>query len=276
MANFNGSEYLAEALDSILSQSYRDFECIVVDDGSTDASPRIIQEYAAKHPEHIRPLLQRENRGQGVGFNVGVAAARGALVAFVDSDDLWMPHKLERVQEMAERHPDAAFYCHNLFLHMNGAPTERRFRELMAGGDVFGHVKRTGWFPLFVPTSGLVFRKDVLDKVLPIPDAFRTCADGYLTRTSMLYGRVEVTDECWGYYRKHDGNQVFGNAGHNAMRQRYTMLLPALNAYYARQKIDFRFPIPAPWELLYLIHEQRIQRLKSRFSPRRIVRKLLS
>lgn len=248
MANYNGARFLEAALDSVLAQEHAAFECILVDDGSTDTSPEIMRRYAEAHPGRVRALAQPENRGQGAAINLGISAARGELVAFLDSDDLWMPHKLARVQEMAGRDPDAAFYCHNLYLHVDGAPTRQRFRDVIVTGDVFGHVQRTGWFPQFVPTSGLVFPKRVLEKVLPIPEGFRTCADGYLTRAAMVFGRVAGTDECWGYYRRHGTNAVLGSHRHDNVSYREELLIPALNAFYAREKIGFRFPGGPRWK----------------------------
>lgn len=261
LANYNGSAYLGQALDSIMGQTHEDFECVVVDDGSTDASPAIIQKYVQAYPDKVRALLECENCGQGAAFGKGVAAATGEIVAFMDSDDLWMPHKLERVQEMACRLPDAVLYCHNLYMHIDGVPTTKKFREVVVTGDVFGYVQRTGWFPLFVPTSGLAFPRSVLDEILPIPRSFRTCADGYLTRTSMALGRIAGTDECCGYYRRHAANSVLGNCTHNAMAYRETILLPALNDFYRRRRISFRFPLGPKWKRMIEGQARRIVHL---------------
>ena len=88
---FNGERYLAEAVDSILAQTYRPLELIVVDDGSTDGTPGIVRAYGTR----VRGVRQ-ENAGAPAARNRGLRAARGELVAFLDSDDLWHREKLTR------------------------------------------------------------------------------------------------------------------------------------------------------------------------------------
>jgi glycosyltransferase involved in cell wall biosynthesis len=88
---FNGERYLREAIDSILAQSYSRLEVIVTDDGSTDGTPMVIAGFGNR----IRSLRQ-VNQGPATARNLGIRAARGEFVAFLDADDLWHPEKLER------------------------------------------------------------------------------------------------------------------------------------------------------------------------------------
>lgn len=88
---FNGELYLAEALDSILNQTYRRREIIVVDDGSTDQTASVMNRYS----DQAR-LLYQDNAGPATARNNGLTQARGEFVAFLDADDLWHPEKLER------------------------------------------------------------------------------------------------------------------------------------------------------------------------------------
>lgn len=92
MPVFNAEPYLAETIESILRQTLSEFEFIIVDDGSTDASSEIIRRYAAQDGR-IRPLLG-EHRGQGAAANAGIALARGDFIARMDSDDLSLPERL--------------------------------------------------------------------------------------------------------------------------------------------------------------------------------------
>ncbi len=241
MANYNGGKYLAEAIQSVLDQTYPHFEFIIVDDGSTDDSPAIIESFAQRHPDKIRTLLKRENEGQGESFNKGFALSRGKYICFVDSDDVWYRDKLRRLSDLIKSSRTSAIYQHNLFKWRNGAETRERYRALLITGDVFRHSQETRHFPLFAPTSALAFPRSVLEKVLPIPRTFRTCADGYLTRTSFVHGPVASSDECWGYYRIHGANNVFANSKHDGMAYRYGLLIPALNEYYQKQGLEFRF-----------------------------------
>jgi glycosyltransferase involved in cell wall biosynthesis len=88
---FNGERYLREALDSILSQTYRPLEILVVDDGSTDGTAALVAGYG----DRVRSLFQ-PNAGQAAARNLGLSEARGEFVAFLDQDDLWHPEKLDR------------------------------------------------------------------------------------------------------------------------------------------------------------------------------------
>lgn len=85
---YNGERYLAEAIDSVLAQTYQDFELILIDDGSTDRTKEIIQSYPT-----IRYFYQ-ENQGVAAARNLGVAQSRGDYLTFLDADDLWLPEKL--------------------------------------------------------------------------------------------------------------------------------------------------------------------------------------
>jgi glycosyltransferase involved in cell wall biosynthesis len=88
---FNGERYLREALESILAQTYRALEIIVADDGSTDGTPAVVASYGGK----VRYQSQPE-AGPAATRNLGLGAARGAFVAFLDADDLWHSEKLAR------------------------------------------------------------------------------------------------------------------------------------------------------------------------------------
>jgi glycosyltransferase involved in cell wall biosynthesis len=98
---FNGERYLAEALDSILAQTYRPLEVIVVDDGSTDGTAHIVAGYG----ERIS-YLRQANAGPGAARNRGLDAAAGAYVAFLDADDLWHKEKLARQMARFEARPE--------------------------------------------------------------------------------------------------------------------------------------------------------------------------
>lgn len=96
---YNAEKYLAECIDSILSQSFSDFEVILVDDGSPDSSGRLCDAYAAKYP--CVSIIHQENRGQAAARNQAMAQAKGDWICFVDSDDLIHPRMLELLHQAA-------------------------------------------------------------------------------------------------------------------------------------------------------------------------------
>ena len=99
---YNRAWVIKEAVDSVLAQDYKDFELIIVDDGSTDNTSDVLASYG----EDVRVLFQ-ENRGVSAARNRGVAEASGHFVAFLDSDDLWLPKKLSIQVEFFSKTPDA-------------------------------------------------------------------------------------------------------------------------------------------------------------------------
>jgi len=105
MPVWNGEMFLAEAIDSILGQTFTDFELLIVDDGSRDKTPIIIQDYA-KGDARIRVCRHPENRGLSSARNTGIAHATGELITGMDADDVSLPRRLEKQVAFLEAHPD--------------------------------------------------------------------------------------------------------------------------------------------------------------------------
>ena len=102
---YNGERFLGEAIDSMLAQTFTDFELIIVNDGSTDGTARIISEYAARDGR-ILPLRHASNRGQASALNSGLAEARGDCIAGMDADDISLPERLGKQADYLQAHPD--------------------------------------------------------------------------------------------------------------------------------------------------------------------------
>jgi len=109
----NGARFLAEALESVAAQDYRNIEVIVVDDGSRDDGPAIAERHGAT-------VIRQEQRGVGAARNVGIAASRGEILAFIDQDDLWLPAKLRLQVEALTRSPDAICLTHQQYFFEEG------------------------------------------------------------------------------------------------------------------------------------------------------------
>jgi len=106
---YNRVQLIAQAIDSVLSQTYRNFEIIVVDDGSTDDTKQILIPYK----DRITYIYQ-ENQGGAAARNTGINRAKGKYIAFLDSDDLWFSPKLERQVEVLDNHDDFALIYTNI------------------------------------------------------------------------------------------------------------------------------------------------------------------
>lgn len=105
MPVFNAERYLSKAIASVLSQTYADFELLIIDDGSSDGSKAIIEHFAMVDLR-VR-AISRENRGISYSRNEGLAMANGAYIAWMDADDISLPGRLEAQLEYLEKHPDA-------------------------------------------------------------------------------------------------------------------------------------------------------------------------
>lgn len=108
MPAYNASEYIQESINSVLAQTYKNWELIIVDDGSTDTTADIVKKNLLNEERII--LLQQSNGKQGKAKNLGIGNAKGSYIAFLDSDDLWMPEKLEcQLEEIYIQKADLVF-----------------------------------------------------------------------------------------------------------------------------------------------------------------------
>ncbi|HEU5397113.1 MAG TPA: glycosyltransferase [Verrucomicrobiae bacterium] len=111
---FNSAAFVADTLRSVQAQTFRDFEVVVVDDGSTDATAEIVREFCRDDSRF--QLIQQPNAGLPGARNTGIRHARGEWVAFVDSDDLWLPEKLEKQLAAGRRDPKTNFTFTNFLI----------------------------------------------------------------------------------------------------------------------------------------------------------------
>lgn len=165
---YNRPELLREALDSIAAQTFRDYEVIVVDDGSTPP----IAEAIVDHP--VRPKIIRQNRqGPGAARNRGIAEAKSDLVAFLDSDDLWMPTKLERfVAALRENPAISIFYGPMVPIDAQRHEVAGRTKARRAG-----RITEALFKSCFVDVPTVVCRKDVLTRAGGFDASLPVCED---------------------------------------------------------------------------------------------------
>lgn len=207
--SYNHAAYIGECIESILAQTFTDFELIIVDDGSPDDSDRVIRGYTDpriryhRQPNGGRPALTR---------NKGVEMARGKYVTFVDSDDRWRPEKLAKQVEAARLHPEAALICSKAEQFNDDGPMcilpHYRFKR---SGQVFPFLL----FYNFILTLTVMVRKSVLDEVGsfdPRPE-FRAVEDYELWLRIAAKYPIHFIDEVLADYRIHGNNlsAVTGN-----------------------------------------------------------------
>src|SRR5918998_1607143 len=105
----NAERFIQEAIESVYAQTYDKWELLLVDDGSTDDSTQIALHYAEQYPEKVRYLNHpsHQNRGMSASRNLGISHAKGAYVAFLDADDVWLPNALQRQVAILGSNPEA-------------------------------------------------------------------------------------------------------------------------------------------------------------------------
>ena len=122
---YNSERYISEAVESVLNQTYRNLQVIVINDGSTDGTERALEPYM----DHINYFFQ-ENRGVAAARNVGIRSSRGRHIAFLDSDDIWMPEKLENQVSYMIGHPEFKF-LYSDFVYFNDDNRRQRFNSII-------------------------------------------------------------------------------------------------------------------------------------------------
>lgn len=206
--------FLAEAIESVLAQTYPNWELLLCDDGSADASTEIARRYAAEHPERIRYLHHPEhaNRGMSATRNLGLTHATGELVSFLDGDDVWVPEKLTRQVRLLQEHPEAgAVYGRLHVWHGWTRRPEDLARDYIQplGGAPDTLVRPPDLLVRFLQDdvftpSGLLFRREVLEEVGGYEESFRGMhEDGIVLAKICLRWPLYASGESWYKYRQH-------------------------------------------------------------------------
>ena len=213
----DAERFLEEAIESILAQTYDHWELVLVDDGSTDGSSALAQDYAARHPDRIRYCTHpgHENRGMSASRNRGIRASTAPLIAFLDADDIWLPRRLEAQVELIEALPtvDMVYGPTRYWYSWTGAPTDQdRDCTYPLGLPLRQPIEPPTVLRKFLETSGhilpgtcsLLVRRSAVEAVGGFEEKFRgSYEDQVFLAKITAHHRVAVTDECLDLYRQH-------------------------------------------------------------------------
>jgi glycosyltransferase involved in cell wall biosynthesis len=255
---FNAGEvFFREAIQSILDQSYQEWELLLVDDGSTDKSTKVAKEYAAQLPGKVRYLEHEghQNLGMSATRNLGLRHARGEYIAFLDADDVLLPNTLEEQITLLASHPDVAMVygplkmwyswadnCeknqHDYFLDLH-IPTEVKIEP----PDLFLRIiqRKTSM-------AGMLIRRTIVDKIGGFEDRFRGLfEDQVFCAKVCLQFPVYVSSQCWYWYRQHpDSCTSIADKSQKEIDSARLTFLNWLEGYLASFQKDY----PIAWRAL--------------------------
>jgi hypothetical protein len=204
--NFNYGRFAGEAVESALRQTHSPVEVIVVDDGSTDDSRTVIEEFG----ERIRSVF-KDNGGQASALNLGFSISRGEVVIFLDADDVLLPgaadSAVERLHESGAVQVQWPMVVIDDEGHSTGSHTPAG--SLYRGNPGESVVRDGPDRHVFAPTSGNAWARSYLCDVLPMPEPlYRLNADSFLAELAPLHGLIERVDQPLGRYRVHHANAL--------------------------------------------------------------------
>ena len=211
---YNCAPFIGESLDSVYRQTYRNWEVIVIDDGSTDETRAIL----APHTGRIRYFYQ-ENRGTAAARNAGVRQARGELIAFLDNDDIWLPEKLERQVQVMQGSPECGLvFTDGIMFMADGTrrgpvipsrldawiATHLTEDPAVAKGDIFRNLFLANEIS---SASSVMVRRECLERAGGFDEAVVIADDYDLWLRIARAHAVAVILRCLYMWRWHDGSQ---------------------------------------------------------------------
>jgi glycosyltransferase involved in cell wall biosynthesis len=165
---FNRGRMLKAAIDSVLAQEYQNVELIVVDDGSTDNTTELLNEYG-----QYLTVISQKNAGVSSARNAGIAAASGRYIAFLDSDDLWLPQKLTHQVQFFNLHPEALI-CQTEEIWMRDG---RRINPKLRHKKLSGMIFEPSLHLCLVSPSAVMIRRSLFDEVGLFDKSLPACED---------------------------------------------------------------------------------------------------
>ena len=194
---YNASQYLAETIESVLSQTFTDFELLIINDGSTDNTAEIVSFYSDK--DNRVKLFSQQNQGVSIARNTGIKIAKGEHIAFLDSDDKWLPNKLAAHIEHFHKTPDLGISFGRVeFITFDGKST-----NYFSKSRLFKIAPEHLYYEnLIITPSNAVIRRSIFDSIEGFDSNLSGTEDAELFFRIMYKGwKVEGIDKVLAYYR---------------------------------------------------------------------------
>lgn len=192
---YRRSHLVGQAIESVLAQSYTDYEVIVVNDGSTDKTAEVLARFGNK----ISVVHQR-NKGLSAARNAGIRIAQGRYIAFLDDDDLWLPHKLEKQIACLEAHPKIGLVYSDMFCFNENGMLPNTWAKANPGPQV--PLLWTLFVRNFIPVPTVVIRRECLDAVGLFDETLTSCEDYDMWLRIIPKWQVHSINEPLAHYRQ--------------------------------------------------------------------------
>lgn len=202
MATYNGENYLAEQLDSILNQTHTNIEIVIVDDCSKDTTIEIIKFYKQKYP-CIKLYHNEKNNGVVRSFEKAINLCSGDYIALSDQDDVWFPYKLEELLNNIGN---------NLLIHSDAILVDEKMNVITKSHfDCVKERSKLTYVDYLISNNvtgcTMMFSRKLAELAMPIPNEFYI-HDHYLAIVASFYGTIKLLDEPLVYYRQHGLNSI--------------------------------------------------------------------
>jgi glycosyltransferase involved in cell wall biosynthesis len=241
IANYNYAAYLPQAIESALSQDYPNIEIVVVDDGSTDDSPRVLERYASRIT-----AVHKTNGGEASSRNAGYARCTGDVVIFLDADDFLLPGAVVRIVDKFEPGVVKVHYPLEI-VDIEGHRTGQIMAGQLLSGDMGALLKEFGFYPS-PPTSGNAYSRQVLERTMPIPErTFERKSDTYEIIMCALHGEVRAIREPCAAWRRHGSNMSRHDVSQLSAEIRRDIAAVELMNSFLREKGGAGPPREAAW-----------------------------
>lgn len=200
MSVYNDKKYVSVAIDSILNQSFKDFEFIIINDGSTDKTLEILNDYERKDSRIV--LINQENKGLTKSLNIGIKKAKGKYIARMDSDDISHPQRLQKQIEFLENNQDYALLGCNVIKIDESSDELEKNKTKYSYEDIYKRFK----YGNCIAHGSVMINKQLIGELLEYDENFKYSQDYRLwTKIAKKY-KVANTYEHLYYLRLHDNS----------------------------------------------------------------------
>ncbi len=239
--NYNHARYLPQRIESILAQTFQDFELLILDNASTDNSREVIESYT-KH-QNVRAVFNAENNGSPFKqWNLGLSQAKGEYLWFAEADDYADHALLETLVDRLDRHPKVGFaVCQSWTVDQDGKPLGN-YRDLLEQLNHSSHWREDYvnaghdecknylfWFNTIPNASAVLWRREILERVGGAPTDLRVCGDWITYINALQLSDIAFVSTPLNYFRQHQANVRTralreGNATRETRRVQQTLI----------------------------------------------------